>query len=293
MTNKERGLWNPRDGFPAVAAFVARDPDQETFIFRKFKLLTARTLLHLQSELVNLEQQLASLDREIAESTDRDLRRSLRNWEYFRANVPKRPDLESRQKLFDDIENKLSRYHELLLRESQIAKLEEPSKRVYKEYLDDLKGEKDRSGPKLGGHSEDILAHEKDLVALKPPQNKDLLSKFLLNHWLFSTKDLLEGSSDDEVAQAVYFRERTLVLVVNVVSTMTSGLLLIGSILALYFVTDPNGRLGLVIMFIILFAIGLGLMTSASRDAMFAGTAAYAAVLVVFVSGNLKIPGGT
>ncbi len=39
--------------------------------------------------------------------------------------------------------------------------------------------------------------------------------------------------------------------------------------------------------FIVLFAIGISLTTAATKDSMFASTAAYAAVLVVFVSGNL------
>ena len=62
---------------------------------------------------------------------------------------------------------------------------------------------------------------------------------------------------------------------------------LIGSILALYFVTDPDARLALVILFIVLFALGLSISTGATRDSIFAATAAYTAVLVVFVSGNL------
>jgi hypothetical protein len=71
-------------------------------------------------------------------------------------------------------------------------------------------------------------------------------------------------------------------------STAFAAVLLIGSILALYFVTDQDARLGLVITFVVLFAIGLSICTGATRDSVFAGTAAYAAVLIVFVSGNLS-----
>ena len=59
------------------------------------------------------------------------------------------------------------------------------------------------------------------------------------------------------------------------------------TILVLYFVKQPNARLALVICFILVFALGLSLSTSANRDAIFAATAAYSAVLVVFVSGDL------
>ena len=76
-------------------------------------------------------------------------------------------------------------------------------------------------------------------------------------------------------------------MVINMISIVVASILLIGSILALYFVTDPNWRLALVIVFIVLFASCIAGSTGASRDSIFAATAAYTAVLVVFVSGNL------
>ena len=48
--------------------------------------------------------------------------------------------------------------------------------------------------------------------------------------------------------------------------------------------------------FTVLFAASVGLLTNAKRAEMFASTAAYAAVLVVFVSGDFRdassLPGG-
>lgn len=55
---------------------------------------------------------------------------------------------------------------------------------------------------------------------------------------------------------------------------------------ALYFVHDSDARLGIVLGFIVLFALGLSLTTSANGDAVFAATAAYAAVLIVYISGD-------
>jgi hypothetical protein len=46
-------------------------------------------------------------------------------------------------------------------------------------------------------------------------------------------------------------------------------------------------RLGMVAMFTAIFAAVIGLLTNARRAEIFGSTAAYAAVLVVFVSGNL------
>jgi hypothetical protein len=72
-------------------------------------------------------------------------------------------------------------------------------------------------------------------------------------------------------------------------------MLLVVPILALNFTSSPSARLGIVIAFILLFAIGLSLSTGVSRDTIFGATATYSAVLVVYVSGNLGdvgSPGG-
>ena len=87
--------------------------------------------------------------------------------------------------------------------------------------------------------------------------------------------------------QIRYFNHSSLTLLANICSITIAAALLTVPIVVLYFVTDPDARLGLVILFIVLFAIGLSISTSATRDAIFAACAAYTAVLVVFVSGDL------
>lgn len=51
--------------------------------------------------------------------------------------------------------------------------------------------------------------------------------------------------------------------------------------------------LGMLCGWTVLFAACVGLLTNAKRDQIFGATAAYAAVLVVFVSGNLGTPSTT
>jgi hypothetical protein len=74
---------------------------------------------------------------------------------------------------------------------------------------------------------------------------------------------------------------------VNIISVVIAAILLVGAICSLYYVSNPQARLGMIAGFTVLFAISVGLLTSAKRGEVFASTAAYAAVLVVFVSGNL------
>jgi uncharacterized membrane protein YjjB (DUF3815 family) len=92
---------------------------------------------------------------------------------------------------------------------------------------------------------------------------------------------------------------------VAVLSILVAAVLLISSIVTLYIVTNNNIRLGLVCLFTALFAVTVNMMSNARRAELFASTAAsvllgnfwllltnirYAAVLVVFVSGNLGSP---
>jgi len=75
---------------------------------------------------------------------------------------------------------------------------------------------------------------------------------------------------------------------VAVLSTILAAVLLVGAIILLYNVQSQNWRMAIIAIFMVLFAATVGLLTSARRAEIFAATAAYAAVLVVFVSGNFR-----
>ena len=84
-----------------------------------------------------------------------------------------------------------------------------------------------------------------------------------------------------------HFQERHVAMVVAVISVITAAILLVGAIVSLYVVKNPKWRLAMIAGFTALFASSVTLMTNARRGELFAASAAYAAVLVVFVSGNL------
>src|SRR5277367_1163522 len=99
-----------RDGYPAVAAWMARDPDNESFIYRKFDKLSARNLLNLQSELINLESKLEKFDNETQNSNDQVLKQSARKWEIFVRNAAVREEEKKRMELNMEIRVKLREY---------------------------------------------------------------------------------------------------------------------------------------------------------------------------------------
>lgn len=99
-------------GYPAIAKFIAQDPDHETFVFRRFDLLTARNLLNLQSELLALQEDLAKVDEEANSGSDPVLSLSMRSWRVMEENASN-AKVKKSLKLFVKLEEKLEKYREL------------------------------------------------------------------------------------------------------------------------------------------------------------------------------------
>jgi hypothetical protein len=102
------------DGHPALADFLAQDPDHETYVFRKFKRLAVRNVLYLQGELTALEEEVETLEREATKSDDPEVHLSMRSWKTLDENA-RRPggekSLECRLKqLHGSLDGKLKTY---------------------------------------------------------------------------------------------------------------------------------------------------------------------------------------
>lgn len=72
-----------KEGFANVARWLSLDRDNETFIYRRFNELSARNILYLQCELLDLEKKLNELDKKDVTSDDMDLKDVARTWETF------------------------------------------------------------------------------------------------------------------------------------------------------------------------------------------------------------------
>lgn len=105
----KRRLALRREGYTSLAAWMTLDPDNEALIFRKFDYLSARRTLHLQSQLLELEDRLRELDASV--SQDVESKKSLKKHEVFveRAESGSGPDQE-RMELLDRIHQKLDEY---------------------------------------------------------------------------------------------------------------------------------------------------------------------------------------
>jgi hypothetical protein len=98
-------------GYPSLAAFIASDKDKSTAIYRRFDRLSARNLLHLQSEVAELEARQDAFD-------DKDFRANpdekgvSSNWAAFSAKATEKDNVREKERmdLVHEIREKIKEY---------------------------------------------------------------------------------------------------------------------------------------------------------------------------------------
>ncbi|KAH8600166.1 hypothetical protein B0O99DRAFT_682613 [Bisporella sp. PMI_857] len=87
----------------------------------------------------------------------------------------------------------------------------------------------------------------------------------------------------DEESMIYVYDEKIVIRVADMIGTATSSLLPVLAVIVLYSVREMLIRLGMIALFTVLFALALMVTTEAKRIEIFAATAAFASVQVVFV----------
>ncbi|PMD21120.1 hypothetical protein NA56DRAFT_626290 [Hyaloscypha hepaticicola] len=274
------------EGYAKVAHLMA---SQEEFaILRRFRELNIQRLLYLQSEIIHLESEVKQLAKRDATHEDRIFH--AKDW-WSLSQVGGEEDVEQWQK-FSELSEKLDLYNNLLLKQVSLAKLEQP--RQYD--LDFLKSWFRRLGmgsfPLLGIDRDAWDAKtENDLIAIKPRSLPDLFSQWFTEslvpryHHLFG-KTFKEPLPDDVGSGIYHYKESALECILGILVTVVASLLPICSVVALYMIQSNGVRLGMIAIFSACFALALALMTNARRIEVFAATAAFAAVNVVFLTNS-------
>lgn len=127
-----------------------------------------------------------------------------------------------------------------------------------------------------------MFEDENDVVALRKPAHEDFLSKLLQDHWPFQKR-----AENDPLGHTTVYKGNHVVLTVAAISMVCAAALLAVAIVSLYIVSSPTAKLGMVVAYTVIFALSSALLTNARRAEIFGAAAAYAAVLVVFISGNV------
>lgn len=106
------------EGFSNVARWIALDRDGESLIYREFREVTARNLLYLQCELLDIERQLKERDKIDANSLDMELKDAARTWETLKSQYKDgKEEAKTHMNLIMEMRVKLKEY-----RKSDLAK---------------------------------------------------------------------------------------------------------------------------------------------------------------------------
>ena len=76
---KDHSRMMPLTDSPSLATFITSDKDKSPSIYKRFERLSARNILHLQSESMELEAQQDEYDTQVA-SLGLEAKKSLRDW---------------------------------------------------------------------------------------------------------------------------------------------------------------------------------------------------------------------
>jgi hypothetical protein len=128
--------------------------------------------------------------------------------------------------------------------------------------------------------SNDTICDGHRLTRMRPTNDSTPTPKYLqpisFDHWFFGATSV--------PAKTEYIKERHVSWAAAGVSIDGAVILLLGAIIVLHVLENRKAQLGVISLLTVLFAVIVGVLTSARRSEIFASTAAYAAVLVVFAS---------
>lgn len=289
-------------GYPRLAAFNASE--QNFMLYRGFSYVHARLLLDLQTRISILERELDDFDNE--DDTE-DQRLRLQCWEEdieaAREMVSETGTRQrTRRDVLEELHEQVSKYDELLIKARELVSFQRPTDRDYRSvrtWLHNLRP--------IVEQEEGYIELREDIVSLRHGREwagfdgmiESLLHKLncKLIRKIFCTPDLLDKTSDKHV---YYFSPSRVEKLVGFIITSVIFILLVLPVVAMYHLTSFGNTntqcmfsaIGVLIVFTLLFSAAMSLLTKAKRHELFAASAAYCAVLVVFITNFNSTRGG-
>ncbi|ORY69692.1 uncharacterized protein BCR38DRAFT_520613 [Pseudomassariella vexata] len=295
-TNWERG-------YPYLAQFWTKT---QTGMARKFNHLAVLNILFLQAELCHLEYEFARQRKKDLESGEK--RRVDCDWNWLLLSEPELNRGSGQWESFLEIRKKLGEYYSAVLQYQQINSLRQPSDEQREDVFNilgdstlndsfghfqslDLAG---IDGPMVYGSQ-----HGKDLVLLDAREDdNDALFRYIVRpmfwfvHYFWKakkkpmTKDLESGAEGEgeKMTRLYHYMPHQFEVANRVVGALTGASLPVVSMVILYKFGDMNTKVALVCVFTIIFCLLLSIMSKARRIEVFAATAAFASVQVVWIS---------
>ncbi|KXH48272.1 hypothetical protein CNYM01_11880 [Colletotrichum nymphaeae SA-01] len=257
-------------GYKGYSRLVASEDD--FFLLRKFGVLNARVALVLQDEIVCLEESLDKLDNEYSKKTAAKFNNST-----IRRDVP------DRSEILKAICDKLPKYNEFLIQQTALRGYPQ----ALRHNVENLKTwHKNKSGFAIAEAERKYLEHESDLVAVHQRERTPLrqvidssLQMRTLSCWKIENPDV---PLYDE-GQVSYYSDKRIDRFASAIIIAIGVLMLITPIWILQAVNHSTSKLAVITVFIFVFLLILSLAMVAKPFEALGATAAYAAVLMVFL----------
>ncbi|CAG8976009.1 hypothetical protein HYALB_00007536 [Hymenoscyphus albidus] len=269
------------EGYPALACLQGQYP--ELGIYRRFSSLNARNLLYLQAELIDLETDLEKYTKEDGKSDKEKTKLCNKNWFYL--SRKKDGVVGSQWHTMTALRVKLREYNECLVLQRQLMTFNQPERGNLKLLTRWLSDER-HGNLAIQGLDRNVWKDGYDLLTVKPDSLDGDSFTRLLQKVLIDPFHRLRSSCrpPPDLENGIYtYVEVTTIRVANVIGTAISSILPVSAVVVLYIVRDMLKRLGIVALFTALFSLALMATTRAKRIEIFAATAAFASIQVVFI----------
>lgn len=275
-------------------------------ILKKYQLLAARDLLYLQAELCDLQFRYDGTAKKDAMAKDHETENYDRDWLNM-ATSQQRGFGGEQWAIALATRSKLREYYSAILQYSRIASLPEPKpseRSILHDWIESssMGGNCRFLGRDLSGFQQPSVyaaVNQDDLAILSDSHGEDdLFTKFItgpvltMYHGLLSRSktplpiDPMRPPVGDNQSNLHRYSDQHVEAVTNFLGTVFSSIAPLISIVVLSFVSNPKARLGLVCAFTMLFSVCLAVATKARRVEIFAATAAFASVQVVFIGSS-------
>ncbi|KAK7987109.1 hypothetical protein PG996_006289 [Apiospora saccharicola] len=257
-------------GYPGYSEFIASDVD--LLIFRRFNVLNARALLSLQDKVCELEQELQETDAKYGSRDAEDFN-----------NGTFRKDLPDRAELLEQITETLSRY---ILQQSAMRRYPTAPARDIKNIN---RWHYNHGDQAIATEERQYIEHADDLISITE-KDKTPLRQFIdssrrlrtLPIWrrLSSNDTGPPQSSDKDVA---YYSDKRINNFTSMTIVFIGTAMLLTPIWILQALQSPTSKLVVITIFILVFLITLSYVMVTKPFEALGSTAAYAAVLMVFL----------
>lgn len=272
------------EGYPQLAAFAN---SCDTFAnVRRFGRLSYRLLAHLQNDLIDMEKVLDKLDKK--DAADNTMEKRLRGYENYNGWD------DEQRKLVSKISTAYSQYADIVLKDAGLRALGKCPPRNAKALFTWVWDEKPLA---IGAGKSDFIFYPDDLVSLAGQSQHDrpfenFIESFLDSYPLPWIKRFLQHDTetcrktDDEYVH-LYSVDK-LKIAANILEVSVAVILLLIPVFLLFLVPMGKPMMATIAsLFVLLFSVVVSSLTGAKVQEVFFGSAAYAAVITMFL-GNLN-----